>query len=102
LQLAHRSCNGWKGNTVQAQFLPLNGVDSLTTARRAASLTIRQVADLMGVSTTAVQAWESGRSLPAPHNRPYLAEVLGITRLALELALSNTTVIAQPVPERTK
>ncbi len=100
LQLAHRQCNTWKGQAVQAQYIPMFAAASLSTARHDAGLTIRQIADLMGVSTTAVQAWESGRSLPAPNKRPYLADVLGITRLALELALSNSKVIAQPVPER--
>lgn len=101
LQLAHRQCNGWKGNDVQACYLPLCRATTLEAHRKAAGLTQRQVADLMGVTTKAVEAWESYKSprMPRPNKRPHLCQVFGITRLDLEMALSPYVLAAMPLDE---
>ena len=45
--------------------------------REAANLTQKQVADSMGVLTSAVSNWESEVALPRARQLPLLAQVLG-------------------------
>ena len=51
--------------------------------RKAAGMTQRQLADLMGVGQTAVCNWETGANLPASDQLRKLADVLGCTIDAL-------------------
>jgi DNA-binding XRE family transcriptional regulator/5-methylcytosine-specific restriction endonuclease McrA len=99
LQLAHRSCNGWKGNHVQAIHLPLVESVNLAEHRHRCGLTQRGVADLIGVSVTTMTSWESGRYMPEPDKRPLLAQVLGISRLDLESSLHELDCLALPIGE---
>ena len=46
--------------------------------REAAGMTQKQVADTMGVLTSAVSNWESEVALPRARQLPLLAQVLGL------------------------
>lgn len=50
---------------------------ALKELRRAAGLSQRELADALGVSYTAVNKWELGRSWPAAPMLPRLASALG-------------------------
>jgi len=103
VQLAHRTCNVWKRDHVQAQYIPLVGSLSLAEHRHRAGLTQRQVADAMGVSTNTIKNWEAGSlsgaagTAPRPNYRPLLAQVLGIRRLDLEASLYELDCLALPI-----
>lgn len=51
----------------------------LRPRRKAAGMTLQDVAEAMGCSINAVALWERGESLPTVDRLPKLAEVLGCT-----------------------
>lgn len=51
----------------------------LRPRRKAAGMTLQDVAEAMGCSINAVALWERGGSLPTVDRLPKLAEVLGCT-----------------------
>lgn len=51
----------------------------LRARRKAAGMTLQDVAEAMGCSINAVALWERGGSLPTVDRLPRLAEVLGCT-----------------------
>lgn len=51
--------------------------------REALGLTQAQLADRMGVTTTAVRKWETGRALPSADKLPALADLLNCSIDAL-------------------
>ena len=73
-------------------------------ARRAAKLTQEQLAERFGISTQAVQQWETGRSAPERDRLPELAQALGVSLLWLAFGIGlqeqggNDSVAAQLRP----
>jgi transcriptional regulator with XRE-family HTH domain len=56
------------------EFLP-----TLIRAREDAGLTMRQLADDLGLVTSAISHWENGRRIPAQNNAERWAHRLGVT-----------------------
>ena len=61
--------------------------------RRAAGLTMAQLADRVGTSKQAVSYWESGDSWPNPRFIPKLAKVFNQTAESLALELEEARVL---------
>ena len=59
--------------------------------REAAGMTQKQVADTMGVLTSAVSNWESEVALPRARQLPLLAQVLGCSIDALFLPVEDAS-----------
>ena len=63
-------------------------VEGRRSARKAASLTQHDIADLIGVSDASVAHWESGRSHPSSAHAAKYAEILRLcSEFAVERAL---------------
>jgi transcriptional regulator with XRE-family HTH domain len=71
----------------------------LNTLRRAAGLTLADVAATLGVSKPTVWAWEKGKAKPLPERLGAIAEALGVDPEALAPATGATGEAAQVIAE---
>ncbi|MFF7092793.1 helix-turn-helix transcriptional regulator [Streptomyces rubradiris] len=55
-----------------------------------------EFATLLGVATSTVVRWESGRSAPRPYQRPKMARLLGLSRTDLDKLLSPVKTVTAP------
>jgi transcriptional regulator with XRE-family HTH domain len=62
----------------QTQKFTPNWARNLTRARKAKGLSVKRLAELVGVSDRQGWRWEAGESVPAPENADKLAEILGV------------------------
>lgn len=72
---------------------------ALERRRKAAGLTIVQLAKRLGVSKQTVWQWEANRTQPSPEMYPKLAEVFGITPLEVTELVSPSRSAADPNQE---
>jgi transcriptional regulator with XRE-family HTH domain len=71
----------------------------LNTLRRAAGLTLADVAALLGVSKPTVWAWEKGKAKPLPERIGAIAEALGVDPEALAPATGPSGEAAEIIAE---
>ena len=71
----------------------------LNTLRRAAGLTLADVAALLGVSKPTVWAWEKGKARPLPERIGAIAAALGVEPDALAPATGQRSEAAQVIAE---
>lgn len=71
----------------------------LNTLRRAAGLTLADVAALLGVSKPTVWAWEKGKARPLPERIGAIAAALGVDPEALAPATGQHSEAAQVIAE---
>ncbi|MEU3410176.1 helix-turn-helix domain-containing protein [Streptomyces sp. NPDC006658] len=65
----------------------------LAERRVARGYSQEEFAALLGVATSTVVRWESGRSAPRPYQRPRMAELLGMSRADLDELLSSARTV---------
>ena len=63
----------------------------ITATRKARGMSMSTLADLCGVSTSAVSNWESGNSTPREESLARLARSLGVTREYLETGTAGAS-----------
>jgi transcriptional regulator with XRE-family HTH domain len=61
--------------------MTLNPMHPLERRRKAAGLTIIQIAKRLGVQKQTISQWENGKTQPSPEMYPKLAAIFGITSL---------------------
>jgi len=71
-------------------------VEKFRTARAEKNFGISQLARLLGVSTTAVSHWQSGKSKPKPEMLKRIAEALDVDPGYLDETLNSEGQIGQP------
>lgn len=62
----------------------------IAATRKERGMSMGTLADLCGVSTSAVSTWESGNSVPREESLARLAKSLGVTREFLETGVSGS------------